>query len=109
MTDNKLDKGKLEKLLPKIRKMTLQNAKKFYPELKEKLLECGVILCGMPKLQNASLNGATKKFQNGSVLLLITDRNKSSDIGCRHRVRPRNYRQKVRIRNARTEAAGSAK
>lgn len=80
MTDNKLDRSKLEKLLPEIRKMTIQNPKKFYPELKEKLLDCGVILCGMPKLQNASLNGATKKFQNGSVLLLITDRNKSSDI-----------------------------
>lgn len=80
MTDNKLDKGKLNKLLPEVRKMTLQNSNKCYPELKEKFLECGIVLCGIPKLKNASLNGATKKFQNGSVLLLMTDRNKSLDI-----------------------------
>ncbi|MCT0051813.1 HigA family addiction module antitoxin [Lactococcus lactis] len=80
ITDNKLNKARLEKKLPEIRKMTLQDPGKFYPELKEMLLECGIILYGMPKLTNAYLNGATKKFQNGSVLLLITDRNKSSDI-----------------------------
>ncbi|MCJ1996022.1 HigA family addiction module antidote protein [Lactococcus piscium] len=80
MTDNKLDKNKLEKILSEIREMTLQNPSEFYPKLKEKLLNCGVILCGMPKLKNASLNGATKKFQNGSILLLMTDRNKSLDI-----------------------------
>ena len=41
---------------------------------------CGVVLVGLPALPNANLNGATKKFSNGSALLLLTDRNKASDI-----------------------------
>lgn len=79
-TDVKYDKRKLEKCLPEIRKMTLESPEKFYPKLKEMLLDCGIVLVGLPKLKNANLNGATKKFKNGSVLLLITDRNKKSDI-----------------------------
>jgi Zn-dependent peptidase ImmA (M78 family) len=44
------------------------------------LLECGIVLVALPNLRNANINGATKKFKNGSVMLLITDRNKNSDI-----------------------------
>ncbi|MGT2960467.1 HigA family addiction module antitoxin [Streptococcus caballi] len=79
-TDNKLDRRKLERLLSELRAMTLQDVETFYPVLKEKLLACGVVLIGLPKLRNASLNGATKRFKNGSVLLMMTDKNKSSDI-----------------------------
>lgn len=80
VTDNKYKKEKLQKLLPIIRKMTLQSPDVFYPELKRILLEAGIVLVSLPKLKNANLNGATKKFKNGSVLLLMTDRNKKSDI-----------------------------
>lgn len=79
-TNNKLDRRKLKRVLPELRSMTLQDAQIFYPVLKEKLLDCGVVLIGLPKLKNASLNGATKRFKNGSVLLMMTDKNKSSDI-----------------------------
>lgn len=79
-TDNKYTKVKLEAVLPRIKKMSLESPEAFYPELKELLLNCGIILVGLPNLKNANLNGATKRFKNGSVLLLITDRNKSSDI-----------------------------
>lgn len=79
-TDIKYNKKKLEKELPNIRKMTLQDPDEFYPKLEEILLECGIVLVALPKLKNANLNGATKKFKNGSVLLLITDWNKRSDI-----------------------------
>lgn len=79
-TDIKYNKKKLEKELPNIRKMTLQDPAEFYPRLEKTLLECGIVLVALPKLKNANLNGATKKFKNGSVLLLITDRNKRSDI-----------------------------
>lgn len=79
-TDRKYDKQKLENCLPEIRKMTTESPEKFFPHLKQILLECGIVLVGLPKLQNANLNGATKKFKNGSVLLLITDRNKKADI-----------------------------
>lgn len=79
-TDKKLDKTKLQKKLPKIREMVNKNFDEFYPELKEILLECGIVLVGLPSLKNSMLNGATKKFNNGSVLILITDRNKGADI-----------------------------
>lgn len=79
-TDNKYRKEKLQGALPVIRKMTLESPDVFYPKLKEILLECGIVLVSLPKLKNANLNGATKKFKNGSILLLMTDRNKKSDI-----------------------------
>jgi len=79
-TDIKYTKSKLDEILPAIRKMSLEPSEKFYPEIKEMLLECGIVLIGLPNLKNANLNGATKKFKNGSILLLITDKNKSSDI-----------------------------
>ncbi len=76
----KFDKKKLESVLPEIRQMTLQEPADFYPKLKTILGECGIVLVLLPNLRNAALNGAVKKFKDGSVLLLITDRNKSSDI-----------------------------
>ncbi len=60
--------------------MTQSKDSYFYKELQEKLLACGIILVGLPALKNASLNGATRRFKNGSILLLLTDRNKRSDI-----------------------------
>lgn len=80
ITKNKLDKKKLETLLPELRAMTLSDPEVFYPILKKKLLDCGIVLFGLPKLQNAGLNGATKRFKNGSVLLLMTDKQKYSDV-----------------------------
>lgn len=80
ITDKKYSKVKLNTVLPIIKKMTLESPEVFYPKLKELLLDCGIVLVGLPNLKNANLNGATKRFKNGSVLLLITDRNKSSDI-----------------------------
>ncbi len=79
-TDNKLDKKKLKKLLPEIKKMTNEDLEVFYPRLKKALLNCGVILVALPHLTNSGLHGAIKKFKNGSVMLLITDKNKSADI-----------------------------
>lgn len=79
-TGNKYNKRKLERELPNIRKMTLQAPEIFFSELKNILLKCGIVLVALPKLKNANLQGATKRFKNGSILLLITDRNKRSDI-----------------------------
>lgn len=80
ITNNRYKKKKLEEALPTIRKMSLESPSTFYPELRKILLDCGIVLVALPKLTNANLNGATKKFKNGSVLLLITDRNKNADI-----------------------------
>lgn len=79
-TENKYTKNKLTQILPEIRKMTLEEPDFFYPRLKKLLLDAGIVLVGLPNLKNAGLQGATKRFKNGSVLLLITDRNKFADI-----------------------------
>lgn len=79
-TDTKLDKNKLRALLPEIKNMISQDINTFFPLLEKKLLECGIVLVALPHLKNSNLHGATKKFKNGSVLLLVTDRNKFADI-----------------------------
>ena len=78
--DKGLDKKKLKSILPSIREMLFIPDDSFYSRLEAVLLECGVVLVGLPNLTNSGLQGATKRFKNGSVLLLITDRNKSADI-----------------------------
>ena len=79
-TTTKLNRKKLEKSLPVLRELTRQDPEVFPQRLYDILLDCGVVLVGLPALPNANLNGATKKFSNGSALLLLTDRNKASDI-----------------------------
>lgn len=79
-TNNKYDKRKLESRLKYLKQMTFEKPEVFLPKLKELLLECGIVLVHLPNLKNANLNGAVKRFKNGSVLLLITDRNKRADI-----------------------------
>lgn len=80
ITSNKYKKDKLQTVLRDIKKMTAESPDEFHPKLKELLLECGIVLVALPKLTNANLNGATKKFKSGSVLLLITDKDKRADI-----------------------------
>lgn len=79
-TTTKLNRKKLEKSLPALRELTRQDPEVFPQRLSDILLDCGIVLVGLPALPNANLNGATKKFSNGSALLLLTDRNKVSDI-----------------------------
>ena len=79
-TTTKLNRRKLERSMPALRKLTRQDPEVFPQRLYEILIDCGVVLVGLPALPNANLNGATKKFSNGSALLLLTDRNKASDI-----------------------------
>ncbi|MDE8687932.1 addiction module antidote protein, HigA family, partial [Streptococcus gordonii] len=71
-TATKLNRKKLEKNLPALRKLTRQDPEAFPQRLYDILLDCGVVLVALPALPNANLNGATKKFRNGSALLLLT-------------------------------------
>ena len=73
ITTIKLNRRKLERSLPVLRKLTRQDPEVFPQCLYDILLDCGVVLVGLPALPNANLNGATKKFSNGSALLLLTD------------------------------------
>lgn len=79
-SDIKYDKEKLKKRLPYIKSLILETPANFYPKLRATLLQCGIVLVAMPNIPGARLNGATKKFKDGSVLLLFTDRNKDADI-----------------------------
>ena len=63
-----------------MRELTRQDPKDFALRVDRYLARVWVVLVGLPALANANLNGATKKFGNGSVLLLLIDRNKASDI-----------------------------
>lgn len=79
-TTIKLNRRKLERSLPTLRRVTRQDPEVFPQRLSDILLDCDIVLVGLPALPNANLNGATKKISNGSALLLLTDRNKASDI-----------------------------
>ena len=80
ITDNKYSRYKLKQSFPTIKQLSLKMPEEFYPILVNLLLECGIVLEVLPMLAGAGLNGATKKFKNGSVLLLVTDRYKYADI-----------------------------
>lgn len=80
VTDNKFNKEKLEHSFSKIKQLSLEMPEEFYPKLVQLLIECGIVLEVLPMLKGARLNGATKKFKNGSVLLLVTDKNKYADV-----------------------------
>ena len=62
-TTTKLNRRNLERSLPDLRKLTRQDPEVFPQRLSDILLDCGVVLVGLPALPNANLNGATKKLE----------------------------------------------
>lgn len=79
-SNKKLDLNRLDTYLPEIKSMNLKKYDDFMPRLSQLLLDCGIVLVILPHLSASGLNGACKIFKNGSVLLLLTDRNKRADI-----------------------------
>lgn len=77
--DKSLDINKLKSKLNDLKSLINSNDM-VYEKLKEILLECGIILVTLPYFKGSNLNGAVYKFNNGSVLLLITDKQKRLDI-----------------------------
>lgn len=77
--DKSLDIEKLKSKLNDLKSLINSNDK-VYEKLEEILLECGIILVTLPYFKGSNLNGAVYKFNNGSVLLLITDKQKRLDI-----------------------------
>lgn len=77
--DKSLDINKLKSKLNDLKSLINSNDK-VYEKLEENLLECGIILVTLPYFKGSNLNGAVYKFNNGSVLLLITDKQKRLDI-----------------------------
>lgn len=73
------DKKKLENNLDKIRNLTLRPFDEIKKELKEILLECGVILSYTPKLKNSCVSGASR-WHGKNILVQISDSGKKEDI-----------------------------
>lgn len=77
---NVFDAKKLRKLLPFIRKMTIQNPEQFVPELKKELASCGIAFVILPTLKKSGVNGAVKWVGKEKVILAINDRKKFADV-----------------------------
>mgnify|MGYP003277189085 CR=1 FL=1 len=73
------NESKLEKYIPEIREMTLQNPDVFLPRLKEIFSECGVSFVLLPHLKNSGINGAVKWINNEKVILAMNDRRNYAD------------------------------
>ncbi|EHL18519.1 HigA family addiction module antidote protein [Peptoanaerobacter stomatis] len=77
---SKFNKKKLISSLDKIRMINLEEPEHFYKKLLALLSECGIALVLLPHLKNSGINGAVTKINKDKIMLLLTDRNKYSDI-----------------------------
>lgn len=73
----KFNKNKFEEAVEYALKLTC-NHREFYPILREKFREAGVIFVVLPNLPGSKTNGATKKIGN-NILLMVNDRRMYSD------------------------------
>lgn len=79
MSVEPFDKKKLLKILPEIRKMTVQSQKDVYTSLQNMLADCGVALVLLPNLKNCGVNGAVKWLGKDKVVLAINEKRKYTD------------------------------
>lgn len=73
------NKKSLERALPEIRKMTLENLEQVYSKLDEILADNGVALVLLPNLKNCGVNGAVKWLGKDKVILAINNHRKYAD------------------------------
>ena len=74
------NKKGLEKILPELRKMTLENFEQVYKKLDELLSNNGVALVLLPNLKNCQVNGAVKWFGKDKVILAMNNCRKYEDV-----------------------------
>lgn len=78
MPTGKINVGKLEDCIPKLRQLTTMDPAVFQPLLVSMLAECGVATVFLPHLEHTFLNGAT--FYDGSkIVLALTLRGADAD------------------------------
>ncbi len=75
----KIDKKKLEKLIPIFRELTLKSSSDFYPEMKRLCAECGVALVLIPYISKTYICGAVIWRDNREILAL-SGRGKRADV-----------------------------
>lgn len=73
----KFDKKKFEQAVEYALTQT-ENHSGFFPLIKKKFLEAGIVLVVLPNLSGSGVNGATKKVGN-KILLMVNDRRKYAD------------------------------
>ncbi|MDD2628846.1 MAG: HigA family addiction module antitoxin [Limnochordia bacterium] len=73
------DRGKLKKLVPTFRRLTMKSPDEFYPETKQLCAECGVALVIVESLPRTYICGATI-WRNNKAILALSVRGKRSDI-----------------------------
>lgn len=71
---------KLRLMLPEFRSMTLQQADKFVPKMREILVDCGVVLILLPNIKNSGIHGAVKWLNSDKVMLAINTCDVYADI-----------------------------
>lgn len=75
---DKINVGKLEDCIPKLRELTSMDPADFQPALVSMLAECGIATVFLPHLEHTFLNGAT--FYDGSkIVLALTLRGADAD------------------------------
>lgn len=65
--------------LQTIRRLTLQPAQRFYPQLKEFCCQIGVVFCLVPELSGSQIRAATRWVTNEKVLIQISNRYQQDD------------------------------
>lgn len=78
ITTGKINVGKIEECIPKLRELTTMDPAVFQPLLVSMLAECGIATVFLPHLEHTFLNGAT--FYDGSkIVLALTLRGADAD------------------------------
>lgn len=78
ITTGKINVGKIEECIPKLRELTSMDPADFQPSLVSMLAECGIATVFLPHLEHTFLNGAT--FYDGSkIVLALTLRGADAD------------------------------
>lgn len=78
ITTGKINVGKLEEYVPKLRELTTMDPADFQPLLVSLLADCGIATVFLPHLEHTFLNGAT--FYDGSkIVLALTLRGADAD------------------------------
>lgn len=73
-----VDKNKIKRIIPELRKLTLSTPEEFCEPLKDILSECGIALVFLPHIKGSFLHGAT--FLNGNKIVVgLTVRGKYAD------------------------------
>lgn len=74
------NKGKLKKLVPEFRQLTLESPEKFYPKMVELCALCGIALVLVPHISRTYVCGATNWIRPNKAIIQLSVRGARADI-----------------------------